>query len=123
MPRRAAPTGQQRQHRSVGRRSKAEGLPDGLTVDADGFLWLAVWGRSQVRRYDPLRRPVATTFLPTPNVSSCTFRWPELSALFLTTAAMDIPPEDAGRRQAGSAFVIPTVGQGRTRQVFPAPSQ
>jgi sugar lactone lactonase YvrE len=51
----------------------SEGLPDGLTVDVDGFLWLAVWGGSQVRRYDPLGRLVDSILRPTPNVASCTF--------------------------------------------------
>lgn len=103
--------------------SQAEGLPDGLTVDVNGFLWLAVWGGSQVRRYDPLGRLVDTIPLPTPNVASCTFGGPELTDLFITTAAMDVSPDDAGWDYAGHTFVIPAAGHGQTRHTFPAPAQ
>lgn len=103
--------------------SQAEGLPDGLTVDLDGFLWLAVWSGSQVRRYDPLGRLVDTIPLPTPNVASCTFGGPELSDLFVTTAAMDVAPDNAGWANAGDTFVIPAAGHGQARHAFPAPAQ
>lgn len=103
--------------------AKTEGLPDGLTVDVNGFLWLAVWGGSQVRRYDPLGHLVDTILLPTPNVASCTFGGPELSDLFVTTAAMHVSPDDAGRKYAGHTFVIPAAGHGQARHTFPAPTQ
>jgi sugar lactone lactonase YvrE len=103
--------------------AEAEGLPDGLAVDADGFLWLAVWGGSQVRRYDPLGRLVDTILLPTPNVASCTFGGAELSDLFVTTAAMGLSPGDAGWKYAGSTFVIPAAGQGQARHTFAPPAQ
>ncbi|NUR99678.1 MAG: hypothetical protein HOV67_31035 [Kribbellaceae bacterium] len=98
----------------------AEGMPDGLAVDIDGFLWIAIWGGAQVRRYDPLGRPAGSVMLPTPNVASCTFGGPELSDLFITTAAMGIAPDTADWEYAGSTFVIPAVGQGQARSTFGA---
>lgn len=100
-----------------------EGLPDGLSVDVDGFLWLAVWGCAAVRRYDPLGRLAGTIALPTPNVTSCTFGGPGLNDLFVTTAAMDVSPDDPGWAYAGDIFVVPAAGQGQVPRMFPATGQ
>ncbi|GAA1137114.1 SMP-30/gluconolactonase/LRE family protein [Kribbella jejuensis] len=101
----------------------AEGLPDGLSVDADGYLWIAVWGGSQVRRYDPAGRLVGRILLPTPNVSSCTFGGPDLSDLFITTAAAGVAPDSPGWEYAGSLFMVPAVGRGQARKAFSGPIQ
>lgn len=63
------------------------GLPDGLTVDADGNVWLAVWGAGQVRRLDPATgQTTAVVEVPTPYTTSCAFGGPNLSVLYVTTA-------------------------------------
>jgi L-arabinonolactonase len=92
--------------------SKSEGLPDGLVVDADGFLWLAVWGGAQVRRYDPAGRLLDIVSLPTPNIAGCTFGGTDL---FVTTAATGIASDD---KLAGAVFVIPGAARGQTRPTF-----
>lgn len=68
------------------------GMPDGLAVDAEGSIWLAVWGAGEVWRLDPTGRTVATVPVPTPLVSSCAFGGPELDILYITTAARDGDP-------------------------------
>jgi sugar lactone lactonase YvrE len=65
----------------------AVGKPDGLTVDAGGHVWLAVWGAGQVWRLDPVHgRTVATVSVPTPLTSSCAFGGAGLATLYVTTA-------------------------------------
>lgn len=63
------------------------GLPDGLTVDAEGFIWSANWFGGSVRRYDPDGRLERTIAIPAEQVSSVTFGGPEFCDLFITTAA------------------------------------
>lgn len=68
------------------------GLPDGLTVDAEGFVWLAIWGAGQVRRLDPMSGDtVAVVEVPTPYTTSCVFGGPGLSTLYVTTANYQEP--------------------------------
>ncbi len=64
-----------------------EGLPDGLAVDAEGFVWSAQWYGSGLVRYDPdgkVERRVAT---PAKQTSSLTFGGAELTDIFVTSAA------------------------------------
>lgn len=64
-----------------------EGLPDGLTVDAAGFVWSAQWYGSQVVRYDPDGHVEHRIALPVPQVASLAFGGPDLADLFITSAA------------------------------------
>jgi sugar lactone lactonase YvrE len=64
-----------------------DGLPDGLTVDAEGFVWSAQWFGGCICRYDPdgvLERKIS---LPAKQTSSLTFGGPDLTDIFVTSAA------------------------------------
>ncbi|MEV6137965.1 SMP-30/gluconolactonase/LRE family protein [Nocardia sp. NPDC051990] len=74
-----------------------DGLPDGLTVDASGYVWVAVWGAGQVRAFDPSGRPHAVIHVGPAQVSSCAFAGPDLDVLVITTAAEGSAAPDAGR--------------------------
>lgn len=63
-----------------------EGLPDGLTVDAEGFVWSAQWYGSQVVRYDPDGKVERRIAMPVGQVASVEFGGRELDELFITTA-------------------------------------
>jgi sugar lactone lactonase YvrE len=66
------------------------GRPDGLTVDASGSVWLAVWGAGQVWQVSPADgRVLATVSVPTPLTTSCAFGGAALRTLYITTAARD----------------------------------
>jgi sugar lactone lactonase YvrE len=81
-----------------------DGLPDGLCIDEDGHIWLAVWGAGQVRRYAPDGRQVAVVPLPVSQPSSCAFG-PD-GVLYITSAAEATSPDR--EPLAGSVFALPT---------------
>ncbi len=89
-----------------GRRPFAEipdgGLPDGLTVDADGGLWVALADRGEVWHLTADGVHDGVVEVPVGMVTACTFGGPELDQLFITTSREDVPPgEDP---LAGSLF-------------------
>jgi sugar lactone lactonase YvrE len=62
------------------------GVPDGLCVDDDGCVWLALWDGESVRRYTPDGRLDTVVRVGAKEVTSCTFGGADLSTLFITTA-------------------------------------
>lgn len=64
-----------------------EGIPDGLTVDAEGFVWSAQWYGAQIVRYDPQGCVERRIAMPAKQVSSLAFGGPDLTNLYVTTAA------------------------------------
>jgi len=82
-----------------------DGFPDGMTVDADGGLWVAFHGGGAVRRFDPDGTLSETIELPVRLVTSVAFGGEDLSDLYITTDASRLD-EDALREQplAGSLF-------------------
>jgi sugar lactone lactonase YvrE len=65
---------------------KEWGLPDGMTIDEEGFLWVAFWEGSAVRRFAPDGRPASTVDFPVSLVTSCAFGGDDLADLYVTTA-------------------------------------
>jgi sugar lactone lactonase YvrE len=98
----------------TGRRPFAEvpaeaGGPDGLTVDEEGGVWVALYGGGAVRRYTPEGVLDEVIEVPTKKVTACTFGGPDLNQLFITTSREGLEPgEDP---LAGSLFRS-TVGVG-----------
>lgn len=70
--------------------SEAEGAPDGLTVDADGCVWVAMWGGSALRRFAPDGQPDAVLPVPVSQPTSCAFGGPGLADLYITTARVGL---------------------------------
>ena len=77
------------------------GGPDGMTVDADGYLWVAMWGGSAVRRYAPDGSPDGVVELPVTQVTACTFGGANLDELYITTSRESVP---AGEQPAAGAI-------------------
>lgn len=63
-----------------------EGIPDGLTVDAEGYVWNAQWYGGRVVRYDPEGNVERRIEMPVQQVSSVAFGGPDLTDLYVTTA-------------------------------------
>jgi sugar lactone lactonase YvrE len=64
------------------------GLPDGLSVDAQGNVWVAVWGGGCVLVFSADGVQIADVKLPTPQTTSCAFIGPDLTSVLVTTAAI-----------------------------------
>ncbi|MFE8986841.1 SMP-30/gluconolactonase/LRE family protein [Streptomyces collinus] len=91
------------------------GFPDGLTVDAEGCVWVALWQGSAVRRYTPGGELDRVIELPVPLVTACAFGGPDLTDLYITTARTGLTGPPA---LAGSLFVVPGAGKGLAQPAF-----
>jgi sugar lactone lactonase YvrE len=78
------------------------GLPDGLAVDRDGGVWVALFGGSAVRRYGPDGVLDEVIPLPVSQVTACTFGGPALDQLYITTSRENVP--DGEQPHAGSVY-------------------
>ncbi|MFE6621196.1 SMP-30/gluconolactonase/LRE family protein [Streptomyces sp. NPDC057740] len=91
------------------------GFPDGLTVDAEGCVWVALWEGASVRRYTPAGELDRVVPLPVPRVTACAFAGPDLTDLYITTARVGLASPPA---LAGSVFVVPGAGKGLPQPAF-----
>ena len=69
---------------------ESDGYPDGMTVDAEDFLWIAFWDGWCLRRLDPEGRIERTVQMPVQRPTSCTFGGAELDRLFVTSARVGL---------------------------------
>ena len=98
---------------------EADGIPDGLTLDAEGCVWLAVWGSSELRRYTPDGRLDTVVRLPARQVNSAAFGGPDLGTLYITTAWEGLSPADrADQPHAGDIFACTPGVTGRSPFLF-----
>ena len=68
------------------------GYPDGLAVDAEGHLWACHWAGSRITRFTPNGTVERTLPIPTAQVTKCAFGGPDLTTLYVTTAAIGRDP-------------------------------
>ncbi|GAA2580139.1 SMP-30/gluconolactonase/LRE family protein [Dactylosporangium fulvum] len=83
------PTGARRDHLRF-----ENGFPDGMCIDAEGCLWIAMWGLGEVRRYSPVGDLLSVVHVPAPHVSSVAFAGDDLNTLLITTATEDLDEAD-----------------------------
>ena len=79
------------------------GLPDGSTMDADGYLWNCRYSGGCIVRVAPDGTIDRVIDMPATNITTCTFGGVDLKTLFVTTASADAPPGD---RLAGGLYAI-----------------
>jgi sugar lactone lactonase YvrE len=84
------------------------GHPDGMTIDVEGKLWVAMWGGWAVTRWDPFTGTLLGKIdVPAAKVSCCTFGGADLDELYITTAREKIPEDKlADQPCAGGIFKI-----------------
>ncbi len=105
----------------VGRRrplvalDEKSGFPDGLAVDADGCVWVALWDGGAVRRYTPSGALDRVLTLPVRRPTACAFGGRDLTDLYVTTARTGL---DRPHPLSGSLLVVPGLGQGLPQPAF-----
>ncbi len=99
-------TGNIRNEREVVKISKEMGGPDGMAIDAEGMLWVAHFGGSCVRRWDPnTGKELDRIDLPVTQITSCAFGGDDLSTLYITSAATRLDEKELAKQPlAGSLF-------------------
>jgi sugar lactone lactonase YvrE len=98
---------------------EADGVPDGLTLDAEGCLWLAVWGAGELRRYTPAGQLDTVIRIPARQVTSAAFGGPDLATLYITCAWEGLAPaERADQPHAGDIFACTPGVSGRPPCLF-----
>lgn len=86
-----------------------DGTPDGITIDRDGYLWVAHWDGWCVRRYAPDGSIDRTVYLPVPRPTSVAFGGDDYKTLFVTTARLRLPTRALAEAPlSGSLFAIDT---------------
>lgn len=91
-----------------------DGLPDGLTIDADGCVWLALFRGGAVRRFDPDGVLMSEIRFPTPYVTCPAFGGDDLRTLYVTSSRHRVAPEDrAANPLAGALFAVDAGVAGR----------
>ena len=82
---------------------------DGLTVDDEGFIWAAMWGGGEVRRYTPTGELDAAVRVPARQVTCCCFGGSDGHTLFISTASIGLTAEERARTpDAGRVFAVRT---------------
>lgn len=87
-----------------------DGFPDGLCVDADGNLWLAIWGRGRVQCHSPAGDLLAVVEVDAPHTSAVAFAGPGLDVLVITTATDDLSPAELAAHPLSGRLFIARVG-------------
>ena len=81
-----------------------EGSPDGLTIDREGYLWVALWDGWQVRRYSPAGQLDTVIELPVARPTCCALGGADFRDLFITTATPDGADARGEQPLAGRVF-------------------
>jgi sugar lactone lactonase YvrE len=111
----SAATGLVNRRRWVGIPDDA-GRPDGLTVDAEGGVWLALMEGSAVHRYAPSGALDEVIKLPVSQVTACTFGGPDLGTLYITTS--QIGADTKAQPASGALFAVRPGVRGRPAESF-----
>jgi sugar lactone lactonase YvrE len=114
-----APDGTPLNRVELARYGEGEGFPDGLTVDAEGCLWIAFWDGWCLRRLSPAGERLSELRLPVQRPTSCTFGGPSLDRLFITSARIGLSDEElASQPSAGGLFMASPGVSGIAEQPF-----
>lgn len=98
---------------------RAEGVPDGLSVDDEGGVWVALYRGGVVRRYNPDGSFDRVVALPVDAVTACCFGGEDGRSLYITTASVGLTPaERRAQPLAGSVFVTDVGISGPPAQPF-----
>lgn len=103
-------TGEIRNRRIAVNIPEGEGVPDGMTMDEEGYIWVAQWGGYKVSRWNPNNgKRLDEIDVPAAHVTSCTFGGEQLNELYITTARTGLDDHALAEQPfAGGLFRIKT---------------
>ncbi|RYZ48122.1 MAG: hypothetical protein EOP49_19470 [Sphingobacteriales bacterium] len=98
------------------------GMPDGMTIDEEGMLWIALYGGFSVGRWNPINGKLVDLIkLPVPKITNCCFAGDNLDQLVVTSAKENLSPEELAKYpESGNLFVIQHPGAKGVRPYAPA---
>lgn len=97
----------------------SEGTPDGLSLDTEGNLWVAIWDGWRVVQLSPAGEELAQILLPISRPTSVAFGGKDLKTLYITSASVDLTPAElADQPYAGALFSIALSAQGVPSERF-----
>ena len=84
------------------------GFPDGMTIDEENMLWVGMWNGNAVIRFNPKTgKVIAKIEVPAHNITSCAFGGKDLDVLYITTASVDMTPQEIKKYPlAGAVFKV-----------------
>ncbi|KAF7658825.1 hypothetical protein LDENG_00007190 [Lucifuga dentata] len=105
-------SGHMTNRRVVYHMEEGEGLPDGMTVDADGRLWVACYNGGRVINIDPITGVrLRTVSLPVMKTTSCCFGGPNYTDLYVTSASLGLDQSERRHQPlAGATFRVTGLG-------------
>ena len=92
------------------------GSPDGMTVDVNGNVWIAVWGAGRVQQFSPQGTLLRGVVVPAVQPTAASLGGPDGRTLFVTTASYGLPPEEGG--WSGDVFALTVTTPGLPAQAF-----
>jgi sugar lactone lactonase YvrE len=92
---------------------EGDGYPDGMTVDAEGGLWIGFWDGGCLRRFSAEGELTQVLEMPASRPTSCTFGGPNLDRLYVTSASIDLDETALSMQpNAGGLFMVTPGVQG-----------
>lgn len=93
--------------------------PDGIAVDAEGTIWVAMWDGGRIERFSPSGKPLETVRMPVTRPTSLAFGGPDLDQLFISSARNGLSAlQKSNEPHAGAIFVIRPGSTGRLPWAF-----
>ena len=112
-------TGEIRNRQTLVHTPNDDAIPDGMAVDLDGTLWVAMWDGGCVRRYSSSGELIEIVELPVTRVTSVAFGGSQMDQLFITTARNGLSPKQLHNEPlAGAIFVVEPKVKGQSPHLF-----
>ncbi len=107
-------TGSISNKRIIVRIPDGQGVPDGMTSDLEGMIWVAHWGGWRISRWDPSNgKLIEVINIPVEKVTSCVFGGEDLDELYITTSSRGLSKDKLkSQPHAGGVFKFKTSVRG-----------